>query len=137
MKKYIAILLLLGIMICTLAGCVSKDDPGTEINVYMGYTDTFDPAVAYLNQDASNLLSLVYQGLFTIDEKGNLQKAMCKKYSVKGNVIEFTLKKTCWSDGTAVDAEDYVYAWKRLLDPEFQSEAASLLYYIENAVDVK
>ena len=137
MKKFLAILLLIGIMLCTFAGCTSKDDPGTEINVYMGMADTFDPAMAYLDQDASNLLSLIYQGLFTVDAKGNLQKAMCKKYKVKGNVIEFTLNNTCWSDGTQVVAEDYVFAWKRLLDPEFQSEAASLLYYVENAIEVK
>jgi oligopeptide transport system substrate-binding protein len=40
-----------------------------------------------------------------------------------------------WSDGTQVTAEDFVYSWKRTLDPtiNIQGEMAGLLYDIENA----
>ena len=55
----------------------------------------------------------------------------------KGKVIEFRLRETRWSDGTYVDSSDFVYAWKRILDPEFNCDAASLLFYVENAVEVK
>lgn len=137
MKKIIAAMLCVVTILCVLTGCVDKVDPGAEINIYMSYTTNFDPSVAYTDQAASELLSLVYQGLFTVDDNGKLQNAMCKKYTVTDNVIEFTLKTTRWSDGTTVTADDYVYAWKRILDPEFQSEAASLLFYIKNAEEVK
>ena len=124
-------------ILCTFAGCVKKEDPGAEINAYMKRPTTFDPAIAYSDQASAQFLSMIYQGLFTINENGSLEKAMCKSYTVDGNVIEFKLKDTCWSDGTAVDADDYVYAWKRILNPEFSSEAASLLFYIKNAKEVK
>ncbi len=137
MKKLISFLLCAVMVGCLLVSCVDKVDPGTELNLYMEMPTNFDPATAYNDQAAAQFLPLVYQGLFTIDEKGKLQKAMCSKYTVRDNVIEFTLNQTCWSDGTDVSATDFVYAWKRILDPEFQSEAASLLFYIENAVEVK
>lgn len=137
LKKLISFLLCAVMVGCLLVSCVDKVDPGAELNLYMEMPTNFDPATAYNDQAAAQFLPLVYQGLFTIDEKGKLQKAMCNKYTVKDNVIEFTINETCWSDGIAVSATDFVYAWKRILDPEFQSEAASLLFYIENAVEVK
>lgn len=137
LKKTVALLLCLVTVALALSGCVKKEDPGTEMNVYMNRPTTFDPAVAYSDQASAQFLSFLYQGLFTLNSKGELKNAMCKKYTVKDNVIEFTLNDTCWSDGTRVDADDYVYAWKRLLNPEFQSEAASLLFYIKNAKEVK
>src|SRR3546814_20014300 len=40
------------------------------------------------------------------------------------------------SDGTPVTAEDFVYAWRRILAPETGAEYASLLYIIEGAEEV-
>lgn len=41
--------------------------------------------------------------------------------------------KACWSDGTAVSANDVVYAWKRLLEVDASYSAAALLFDIKNA----
>lgn len=137
MKKIIAFLLCTLMIVCTLGGCMNKTDPGAELNLYMAKPTNFDPAVAYSDQAAAQFLPLIYQGLFNIDSNGKLVKAMCDSYTVKDNVIEFKLKETRWSDGTKVSASDFVYAWKRILGSEFKSEAASLLFYIKNAVEVK
>ncbi|MDX1435669.1 MAG: ABC transporter substrate-binding protein, partial [Anaerolineales bacterium] len=40
-----------------------------------------------------------------------------------------------WSDGTPVTAHDYVFAWRRALDPEKDSPAAHLLFDIAGARD--
>ena len=48
-----------------------------------------------------------------------------------------TLKETAWSDGTAVSANDVVFAWKRLLDNTSSFEAACLLYDVKNAREAK
>lgn len=47
--------------------------------------------------------------------------------------IEIKLNYTCWSDGTQVLAADYIYAWKRILEPGFRGEAANMLFDIKNA----
>jgi ABC-type oligopeptide transport system substrate-binding subunit len=38
-----------------------------------------------------------------------------------------------WSDGTAVTAGDFEYAWKRTLDPATESPGATLLYVVKGA----
>ena len=124
-------------LVTLLAGCTKKEDPGAELNVYLDKSTNFDPAMAYNDQTASQYLSLVYDGLTEINEKGKVVASMAKSWTVNGNVIEFKLRETRWSDGTYVDSSDFVYAWKRILDPEFECDAASLLFYIENAVEVK
>ena len=47
------------------------------------------------------------------------------------------LNDTCWTDGIAVSASDVVFAWKRIMAVENSYEAASLLFDIKNARDVK
>ena len=44
---------------------------------------------------------------------------------------------TYWSDGIYVTANDFVYTVKRILNPEFTCELASLLFDIKNARAVK
>jgi oligopeptide transport system substrate-binding protein len=39
-----------------------------------------------------------------------------------------------WSDGTPLTAEDFVFAWRRLLNPATQSLTAELLYDIKGAI---
>ena len=38
-----------------------------------------------------------------------------------------------WSDGTAVTAHDFVFAYHRLLHPDFAGPYAEMLYFLENA----
>jgi ABC-type oligopeptide transport system substrate-binding subunit len=42
----------------------------------------------------------------------------------------------CWNDGVPTTAHDFVYAWKRVLDPATGSPNAQLLYDIRGARDV-
>ncbi len=137
MKKIIAMILCFVMLGTVLVACTDKEDPGPEITLYMDKVTNLDPALAYNDADAAQILSLIYQGLVYIDEDGEPQSAMAKSWTVDGNVIEFRLHETKWSDGTAVQAKDFVYAWKRILDPEFQCSAASLLMYIKGAAEVK
>lgn len=142
-KRVVAVVLCAVMLLSTcvlFSGCaekLTKDNPGVIIPLYMTNMTSFDPAIAYADEASAKLLSLVYQGLFTISSSGKLEKALCKDYSVKNNVLTIKLKSTKWSDGMSVDADDFVYAWSRILDPEMYSEAASLLFGIKNAVEVK
>ncbi|MBQ7364265.1 MAG: hypothetical protein IJW46_01560 [Clostridia bacterium] len=147
LKKALAIvfaLLMISASIVTLSSCgkVTSDNPGAIINVYMPYSVSLDPATAYADDASSKLLSLVYEGLTYIDAKGKLKGAVADEWEIytdrDGNqVIDIKLKTTRWSDGTNVDAEDFLDSWERILDPAFNCEAASLLFPIQNAIAVK
>ena len=149
MKRVLALVLMLAICVVSAAGCtkISKDDPaqrGAEIEMYMGTkVMDLDPAVAYTDENAVKILSLIFEGLTKIDENGKLQKALAKKWEITENPktgaqrLEITINDTYWSDGSMVQANDVIYAWKRILDPSFDSPAASMLYCIKGAKDAK
>lgn len=139
LKRYLGLLLCLATLISVFAGCGSGvEDTGAIVTIYMDYTTNFDPALAYNDAAATQLLSLVYQGLFTIDQKGKLKESLATGWKLKDdNVLEIYIGESFWNDGSAVSASDFVFAWKRILDPEFDCDAASLLFGIENAVEAK
>ena len=142
MKRLLAILICLATLLTGLVSCGNKDDEGPTINIYTDETYSFDPALAYNDPSATQFMSLVYEGLFTMNEKGKLQKALCSDYKITkeddgSQTIVISLKKSYWSDGVIVDAADFVYAWNRLMDPEFKCEAAALLFPVKNALEVK
>ncbi len=149
MKKILALLLA---TICAvvplfaLAGCGSGDteteDVGAEIRAYfVGELYDFDPAKAYTNDEAMKIMSLIYEPLFTLDSNGTLQYGLAKSYrfyEYRGEyMLDIELRNTMWNDGSDVTASDVVYSWKRILDPDFPCQAASLLYEIKYARDAK
>ncbi len=147
MKRIISMLVLMMMLASVLASCGStlKDgEKGAIINMYLGSEITdFDPAIAYTDDSAAKVLGLLYEGLTRINKSGKVENALMKSYKIIEDeendeyFMEITLKDTKWSDGRIVAADDVVYAWKRVLDPEFSCAAASLLFDIKNARDVK
>lgn len=149
MKKVLAILLALTLCVGMISGCtkIEKDDPaakGAEFEVYMGTKVTnLDPATSYTDENTVKILSLVFEGLTKLDENGKLKKALAKKIEITEDPktgaprLEITIKDTHWSDGSAVQANDVIYAWKRILEPDFNSTAVSMLYCIKGAKAAK
>jgi len=146
MKRIIALFLCAAAMLGVFAGCstLEKDDKGAIIDVYLT-TDVynFDPALGFNDDAMVKLYGLIYEGLTRINEKGKMEYALMKEYKIiedeedEDYRMQITLNSTKWSDGRAVQANDIVYAWKRILDPDFQNEAAAMLYDIKNARAVK
>ena len=127
-----------------LAACGGEEDSGAIINTYyVGEMYEFDPARAIMDDDAMRVLSLLFEPLFSINEKGKAVPALAESYEIKRNHeegvygMEITIRDTTWSDGNPVTAYDVVFAWKRILEPTFRSQAAPLLYEIENALEAK
>ena len=142
-KRISALILCLAMLAGVLAGCggsKSTDDKGSYIAMYL--TDeiyNFDPADAYYNTDAVNVLGLMYETLFTLTSSGKIKNALAQSYKTFTDengefAMEITLRPTSWSNGTyALTANDCLFAWKRLLNPENGYAAASLLFDVKNA----
>ncbi len=145
MKRVLSLLLCAVMLLGTLAGCttLAKDDKGMIIDVYLSTEMVdFDPALHYNDNAMVKVFDLIYEGLTNLDEKGKWEKALMDEYELRGNdedgwYLLINLKYTRWTDGRSVQAADFVYAWKRILDPEFKSEAAVMLFDIKNARKVK
>jgi len=144
--------LLLSIICCLglLTACYdSKIDgeiiKGAEIRLYLSEpVYDLDPALCYTNDSALQLTGLLFDTLFTINEKGKVVESIVDDYEIIEDektqeyyMMIYLKEGNCWSDGSVVSAEDVVYSWKRILDASFNSEAACLLYDIKNAREAK
>lgn len=143
MKRTLCLVLAVVMAVCIFTGCTDKTDKGPIIPVYIcDETIIFDPAYAYTDDASVKILSLLYEGLTRVNEKGKVENALMDSYKYYQQedgsyVMEATLAESYWSDGLSVSANDIVYSIKRIMDPEFSSEAAPLLYELRNARDVK
>ncbi len=144
MKKILSLVLVLSLLLgsaLVLTSCGAPDDEGAQISVYLGEPIyDFDPTDYYVDSNADQLMSLLFEPLFTLDDDGDLEKAAAKKYDVDEDerTIVIELRETYWSDGSRVLASDYIYAWRDvILDPTKANPAAALFYDIENAVEIK
>ena len=96
--------------------------------------DTLDPHLAS-TQYENNILGDLFLGLMTEDAAGNPVPGAATGYRVSddGLVYTFALRDHVWSDGTPVTAHDYVYSYRRMLDPKTAAQYAAILYPIKNA----
>ncbi len=148
MKKILCLLLSLVLIAASAVSCAQTDeestDKGAVIPVYLT-TEIydFDPATAYTDDAATKILGMVYEGLYKFDKNGKVVPGIASDYKIKEDPesglyeLEIYLKETAWSDGRSVQAADFVYAIKRVLEPEFRGEAAAMLMEIKNARAVK
>ncbi|WP_371933443.1 peptide ABC transporter substrate-binding protein [Halobacillus litoralis] len=65
-----------------------------------------------------------YEGLYRLDENSQLVDGMAESSEVSedGLTWTFKLRDAEWSNGDPVTANDFVYAWRRAVDPEVGSE---------------
>jgi len=87
----------------------------------------------------ANILRDLYEGLVMQDAKANLIPGAAESWTVSddGTVYTFKLRNNGkWSDGSAVTAEDFAFAFRRLLDPATGAEYASMLYVVKNGEEV-
>ena len=144
MKRILSMLLVAIMLVSTLViftACGEPKDDGAEISVYLGdEVFDFDPTDYYVDSNAEQVMSLIYEPLFKINSKGELKKAAAKDYSVneKERQIVIKLRESYWSDEIRVKAVDFIYAWRDIiLEPNSHNPAAALFYDIENAVQIK
>jgi len=72
----------------------------------------------------SDIVRDLFEGLMNQDADGNLIPGVATGFTTNDekNVYTFTLRDNAkWSDGKPVTAADFVYAWRRLADPETAS----------------
>jgi len=99
---------------------------------------TFDPRKG-ADPIASTVHFMLYEGLMRFLPDSSVEPAQAETVDISTDqkTYTFTLKKSTWSDGSAVTAYDFEDSWKKILSPDFFSPNAHLLYVIKNAKAVK
>ncbi len=151
MKKFLA-LLLAGAMLLSLAACGKTEkgddkDEATSMAVCLASEpDTIDPA---LNSavDGATMVSHLFSGLakWAQDKDGNLViVADAAKELPEGKVNDdgtvtytYTLKDGLkWSDGKAVTAADFVFAWNRAASTELVADYGYMFEVVDGYADI-
>lgn len=96
--------------------------------------DTIDPHKASGNWE-NNIIGDMFMGLMTDDINADPIPGAALSYSESedGLTYTFKLREHKWSDGTPVTAHDFVYSFRRILNPKTAAQYASILYPIKNA----
>jgi oligopeptide transport system substrate-binding protein len=124
-----------------LAGCQRKATrppcPNGKVCLEYGNTldpGTLDPPKTSLTSEAAIIRELV-EGLAANAPDGAPIPGMATSWetSADGLVWTFHLRRAQWSDGEPVTAGDFVYAFRRTLDPKTASSYAYLLYVLKGA----
>ncbi|BDG47595.1 peptide ABC transporter substrate-binding protein [Parageobacillus sp. KH3-4] len=143
-KAFASIFALLLLVSAVLTGCGSKGTSGDgaaknikqEITLNaMSEPPSLDPALAS-DTTSGWIIDHLFEGLYTKNQKGEpvLGAASDVKVSEDGKTYTFTIRDDAkWSDGDPVTAQDFEYAWKRVLDPKTGSPFAFYMYYIKGA----
>ena len=99
---------------------------------------TLDTA-ASLDTTSSEALRNSYEGLYRLGNNGSVHKGLVKtaKLSKDGLTYTFTLQKNAhWSNGDKVTAKDFVYGWRRAVNPETKAANSQLYDGIKNAAEI-
>ena len=102
------------------AGSASGSATASNVTVQIGPNpESIDPA---LNStiDGGNLLITAFEGLLIVDENNQIQYGQAESYEVSEDGLTWTFhlrEGLKWSDGTDLDATDFVYTYKRVADP--------------------
>jgi len=131
MKRYAKFLMIFVFSVVTLTACSGdSESSGKVLKVAK------DVELASMDQHIATdglsfeVIAATIEGLYTLDADGNAIPAIAKSYDVSedGLVYTFHLREDAkWSNGEPVTANDFVYAWRRLVDPNTASEYAFIM----------
>jgi oligopeptide transport system substrate-binding protein len=82
---------------------------------------------------------MFFDGLTRMGGKAEPELALARSVEISADLKTYTfvISDASWSNGEAVLASDFVYAYRRALSPSFTSSYASQLYCIKNGRQIK
>ena len=109
-------------------------DDGKVLYVNNGTEPTsFDPSIGFDSVSWTPLNNLM-EGLTRLDEDSVAVAGTAEDWDISDDGLTYTFyirEDANWSNGDPVVAEDFVHAWKHMLNPDTGSPAAFLAYFIE------
>ena len=131
-KLVLATLILSGALV--LAGCgggskSATKDGGKILTIELGpEVESIDPALNTTN-DGANYLTYLFDNLLRVDKDGKIAPSLAEKYESSADALTWTFylrDGLKWSDGSDLTANDFVYSWQRMIDPEVAAPYAEI-----------
>ena len=134
-KSFFIFLIFFLIISCSKESKKIKD----ELTVNLGYElESIDPAI---NDETYGFIYInhAFEGLLTKDISNKIVGGSSDKWEISGDKLKYTFhirEDAKWSDGKKLTAYDFVYSYRRVIDPKTASPIAYLMYYIKNAKNI-
>jgi oligopeptide transport system substrate-binding protein len=146
-QRYTKLLILMIIMTVFVAACggadtTSKEEKkGTEKQILRLIEGDELPSLdssTSTDTVSFRVFNNVMEGLFRLDKDNKPVEGMAKKVDVSEDkkTYTFTLRDAKWSNGEPVTANDFVYSWRRAVDPNTKSEYAFIMFGVKNGEKV-
>lgn len=136
MKKRILSGLLAVLLFTATLGLFSGCSSETTLTYDLpGEPATLDPQSAN-DPYAFTVINEIFEGLTRVQEDGSIGLGVAESYQVSADQLTytFTLREGLhWSNGYSCTANDFVFAFRRLLNPRTKSQTAHNFYCIKNA----
>lgn len=99
---------------------------------------SLDPAKASVIQSIT-VVRMLFDGLTRINKENRVEMALAENVIVSEDQKTFTfmLRDAKWTNGDTIRANDFLYAWRRVIDPNVPADNAFHLYSIKNAKAIK
>ena len=95
--------------------------------------NTLDPHL-FTEMIAVQVDSAIYEGLLTLDREGKYTGGVAENFVENGNIMIFNIRDDAkWSDGSSITAGDFVFAFRRVLDPKVAAQFSEMLFPVKNA----
>ncbi|MDT2695824.1 peptide ABC transporter substrate-binding protein [Enterococcus gallinarum] len=144
MKKGLVVVGILSFLLaeCSTTGSSAKEtDPEVqEISVSLPAELTTLDTTQTTDKVTFTVIQHLFEGLYRFDEKSQPVPGLAEEavISEDGKTYTFKLKEEAkWSDGQQVQAADFAYAWKKLVDPKTMGPNAYLLDNVVNSQDIR
>ncbi len=128
--------ILLPFVIAAYTGMKAAPGRADFVFVNQGDVSSLDPAIA-TGIPEGRILMATSEGLASLHPRTLKPTPACAeswKRTDNGKTVVFELRKSLrWSNGDSLTAEDFLYSWKRFLDPDTASPYAYLLWDVKGA----
>ena len=128
MKKLLLVLVAMTLVL-GLAACKKEEkDPVFHWNIGADPA-TLDPGLNGAS-DGGDVINNTFEGLVR-EINGTVYPGIAETWetSADGKTVTFHLRESNWSDGTALTADDFLYSWRRAMDPRTASEYSWIWEY--------
>jgi oligopeptide transport system substrate-binding protein len=128
--------LLLGLVaLCGSTGCLRSERRADLVIINGAEPESLDPHLV-TGQADGRVVQAMFEGLARYDHVTGLPiPGLAERWEISadGRVYTFLLRtNAAWSTGTPITAEDFIWSWKRALDPATACEYAGVLFYLKN-----
>ncbi len=118
-----------------LGGCANPNNKSNIIYETTAIISNIDPQFA-TNETELQIVYNIFEGLTKYNKSGELELGVAESYSVSKDGLTYNFKikdNVKWSDGRPLIADDFVFSFKKAVNPETASPYAATLLPIKNA----